>query len=174
MYTYWKSRLLEETKLLYKSLKFMDKQLTFWKSSSTSKSNIRDIARIPIRLKIVTGNYILQSDKSAFSKKATSPICLICKKSEETTTHFLIEYEKLEETRTPILNKIIQEVSSIFAELKLGGKIDLLQIIINPFAYVSGDEDTKLTDSISNSLEPICRQLLYALHNKRYALLKST
>ena len=88
MYTYWKSRLLEETKLLYKSLKFMDKQLTFWKSSSTSKSNIRDIARIPIRLKIVTGNYILQSDKSAFSKNATSPICLLCKKSEETTTHF--------------------------------------------------------------------------------------
>jgi hypothetical protein len=64
-------------------------------------------------------------------------------------------------------------MSSIFAELKLGRKIDL-QIIINPFAYVAGDEDTKLTDSISNSLEPICRQLLYALHNKRYALLKST
>jgi hypothetical protein len=56
-------------------------------------------------------------------------------------------------------------VSSIFAEQKLGGKIDLLQIIINPFAYVAGNEDTKLTDSISNSLEPICRQLLYALHN---------
>ena len=49
----------------------------------------------------------------------------------------------------------------------------MLQKIINPFAYVVGDEHTKLTDSISNSLEPICRQLLYALHNKRYALLKS-
>lgn len=176
IYTYWKSRLLEEAKL-YKSLKFMDKHLTFGKVHPLAKSttyNIRDIARIPIRLKIVTGNYILQSDKSAFSKKATSPICLLCKKSEETTTHFLIVCEKLEETRTPILSKIIQEVSSIFAEQKLGGKIDLLQIIINPFAYVAGDEDTKLTDSISNSLEPICRQLLYALHNKRYALLKST
>jgi hypothetical protein len=43
--------------------------------------------------------------------------------------------------------------------------IDLLQIIINPFAYVAGDEDTKLTDSISNSLEPICRQLLYAMQD---------
>ena len=62
----------------------------------------------------------------------------------------------------------------MFAELKLCGKIDLLQIIINPFAYVAGDEDTNLTDSISNSLEPICRQLLYSLHNKRYALLQST
>jgi hypothetical protein len=55
---------------------------------------------------------------------------------------------------------ILLTVSSIFAEQKLGGKIDLLQIIINPFAYVAGDEDTKLTDSISNSLEPICRQLI--------------
>ena len=58
-------------------------------------------------------------------------------------------------------------MSSVFAELKLCGKIDLLQIIINPFAYVAGDEDTNLTDCISNSLEPICRQLLYALHNKQ-------
>jgi hypothetical protein len=39
---------------------------------------------------------------------------------------------------------------------------------------VSGDKDTNLTDSISNSLEPICRQILYVMHNKRYALLKST
>jgi hypothetical protein len=80
---------------------------------------------LAIRLKIVTGNYILQSDKAAFSKKSTSPICLLCKKPEETTTHFLIVCEKLEETRTPILSKIIQEVSSIFADLKLCGKIDL-------------------------------------------------
>ena len=65
-------------------------------------------------------------------------------------------------------------MSSIFAELKLCGKINLLEIIINPFAYVAGDEDTNLTVSISNSLEPICCQFLYALHNKRYALLKST
>ena len=146
----------------------MDNHLTFGKVHPLAKSttyNIRDIARIPIRLKIVTGNYILQSDKAAFSKKSTNPICLLCKKSEETTTHFLIVCEKLEETRTPILSKIIQEeseVGSIFTELKLGGKIDMLQKIINPFAYVAGDEHTKLTDSISNSLEP-----------KRYALLKS-
>jgi hypothetical protein len=44
-------------------------------------------------------------------------------------------------------------------EQKLGGKIDLLQIIIKPFAYVAGDEDTKLTDSISN---------MYALHHASY------
>jgi hypothetical protein len=49
----------------------MDKHLTFGKVHPLAKSII---ARIPIRLKIVTGNYILQSDKSAFSKKATSPI----------------------------------------------------------------------------------------------------
>jgi hypothetical protein len=35
-------------------------------------------------------------------------------------------------------------VSRIFAEQKLGGKIVLLQIIINPFAYVAGDEDTQI------------------------------
>ena len=47
MYTYWKSRLLEEAKL-YKSLKFMDNHLTFGKVHPLAKSttyNIRDIAR---------------------------------------------------------------------------------------------------------------------------------
>ena len=81
-YAYWKSRLLEEAKL-YKSLKFMNNHLTFGKVHPLAKSttcNLGDIARIPIRLKIVTGNYILQSDKTAFSKKSTSPICLLCKK----------------------------------------------------------------------------------------------
>ena len=50
IYTYWKSRLLEEAKL-YKSLKFMEKHLTFGKVHPLAKSttyNIRDIARIPI------------------------------------------------------------------------------------------------------------------------------
>jgi hypothetical protein len=49
----------------------MDNHLTFGKVHPLAKSttyNIRDIARIPIRLKIVTGNYILQSDKAAFSR----------------------------------------------------------------------------------------------------------
>jgi hypothetical protein len=75
-YAYWKSRLLEEAKL-YKSLKFMDNHLTFGKVHPLAKSttcNLGDIARIPIRLKIVTGNYILQSDKTAFSKKSNLPL----------------------------------------------------------------------------------------------------
>jgi hypothetical protein len=44
-YTYWKSRLLKEAKL-YKSLKFMDKHLTFGNVHPLAKStayNIRDI-----------------------------------------------------------------------------------------------------------------------------------
>jgi hypothetical protein len=52
IYAYWISILLEEAKL-YKSLKFMDNHLTFGKIHPLAKSttyNIRDIARIPIRL----------------------------------------------------------------------------------------------------------------------------
>jgi hypothetical protein len=50
-------------------------------------------------------------------------------------------------------------VSSIFAELKLCGKIDLLQIIINLFAYVAGHEDTNLTDSVSSDFSLHKRQI---------------
>jgi hypothetical protein len=42
IYTYWKSRLLEEAKL-YKSLKFMDKHLTFGKVHPLAKSTTYNI-----------------------------------------------------------------------------------------------------------------------------------
>jgi hypothetical protein len=54
-------------------------------------------------------------------------------------------------------------VSSIFAEQKLGGKIDLLQILINPFAYVAGAEDTKLTGLISAYYITDYSRLIYSI-----------
>ena len=50
---------------------------------------------------------------------------------------------------------------------------DLLQLIINPFAYILlSKTENEMTLAISKCLEPLCRQLLCKLHNKRYELLE--
>jgi hypothetical protein len=141
---------------------------SFHSTNDCSQGTLQEYP-LAIRLKIVTGNYILQSDKAAFSKKSTSPICLLCKKPEETTTSCIILL-KIGVLVSSNFSHTIRKwvvVSSGFLHKRQIGLVDFFENaalsdcnIINPFAYVAGDEDTNLTVSISNSLEPICRQLL--------------
>ena len=58
--------------------------------ATTISANMRDIIRIPIRLKIATGTYILQANRASFNRSQLNPICLLCGNSEETLEHFLL------------------------------------------------------------------------------------
>jgi hypothetical protein len=59
------------------------------------------------------------------------------------------------------------------AKIKASQPIDILKLIINPFIYVDKYDRTqkKSLDTIGEVLEPLCRQLLYKIYNKRYELL---
>ena len=59
------------------------------------------------------------------------------------------------------------------AKIKASQPIDILKLIINPFIYVNKYDRTqkKSLDTIGEVLGPLCRQLLYKIHNKRYELL---
>ncbi|CAC5378742.1 unnamed protein product [Mytilus coruscus] len=137
----------------------------------SASANLKDIRKIPVRLKIATGNYILQIHKASFSKKHISSICKLCSKADETVEHFILLCEKLEETSKPLMSKIFNNGSLILAKDTTSLPADLLQLIINPFCYVDIDVNRTAFEETSNILEPLCRQLLYNLHNKRYALL---
>ena len=56
-----------------------------WKLTSHS---IRDVRRAQIKVKLLTGSYILQSSRSKFSKSAISDTCLLCKVAPEDLKHF--------------------------------------------------------------------------------------
>ncbi|VDI71556.1 Hypothetical predicted protein [Mytilus galloprovincialis] len=138
----------------------------------TVNANLKDFRKIPVRLKILTGNYILQTHKASFSKNNyISPTCKLCGKADETVEHFILLCEKLEETRIPLLSKILDNGSLILAKVATSFPIDLIQLIINPFCYVDINANRAVFEETSNILEPLCRQLLYNMHNKRYALL---
>ena len=78
----------------------------------------------------------------------------------------------LQTIRAPLIYKIITEGSRVFVKDQIAQSIDLLQLIINPFAYILSKTENEMTLAISKCLEPLCRHLLCKLINKRYELLK--
>jgi hypothetical protein len=134
-------------------------------------ANMQDVSRIPIRLKIVTGTYILQTHRAKYSNgTAVSPLCTLWHRADENLQHFVLSCDALQTTRALLLQNIITERSRVFDQI--AHSIDLLQLIINPFGYISSKTENEITLAISKCLEPLCRHILYKLHNKRYELLE--
>ena len=69
-------------------------------------------------------------------------------------------------------SNISHRKTHVFAKDQISQSIDLLQLIINPFAYILSKAEYERTLAISKCLEPLCKQLLCKLHNKRYELLQ--
>ena len=49
---------------------------------------MQDINRIPTRLELATGNYMLQTMRTAYNQNPVDPICKLCNQAEETVSHF--------------------------------------------------------------------------------------
>jgi hypothetical protein len=64
---------------------------------------VREISRIPTKLKIVTGSYVLQVDRVKFRQNVERGIYELCGEAEENLTHFLLTYKCLEFVRKPII-----------------------------------------------------------------------
>ena len=99
-----------------------------------SSGCIRDISRIAVHLKIVTGTYILQTNRVAFNQNEVDPTCILCKASEETLGHFLLECETLDSVRQPILRDIKSCLND--CNINLSDQETLIQIITDCTAVV--------------------------------------
>ena len=71
----------------------------------------RDTNRIPIKLKLVSGSYIFQSNWSKFNQSHIDATCLLCGEEEEDLEHFLLRYQLLETTRQVTVYAIDSEVN---------------------------------------------------------------
>ncbi|CAC5405005.1 unnamed protein product [Mytilus coruscus] len=101
IYTYWSEKINDKSEG-YSSLQHITgayKIKTIHPILTTNTSNCRDFIRIPIRTKVATGNYILQSNRAKFNKYEVSATCKICNKEDETIEHFLIACTQLEPER---------------------------------------------------------------------------
>ena len=62
-----------------------------------------EASRIPVRLRIATGTYILQSNRAVYNQFECDATCQHCEHTEETLTNFLLKCEALHECRQPIM-----------------------------------------------------------------------
>jgi hypothetical protein len=85
------------------------------------------------------------------------PLCTLCHKADENLQHFVLSCDALPTIRVPLIHKIITEGSRLFAKDQRAQSIDLLQLIINPFAYILSKTENEMTLAISKCLEPLCR-----------------
>ena len=133
----------------------------------------RDAARYPVQLKLITGTYVLQSNRSAFNKSEVDPTCKLCEQSDETLEHFILQCPELSGRRDPILNDINCELVSLGQPvLEAMLPCDRIKLLIDPTHIVTWNnlkfKDVKKLED----LEFQCKRLLYFLHNDRYSILK--
>ena len=83
---YWLTKIKQSIEL-YPSLKYLssDEYLPGRRHQLIQQVNgTRDIPRISTRLKLVTGTYILQSNRAAFNQATMDPTCMLCEQETET------------------------------------------------------------------------------------------
>ncbi|CAC5419306.1 unnamed protein product [Mytilus coruscus] len=180
IYTYWREKINENSEG-YSSLQHIAcayKIKTIHPILTTNTSNCRDInrSRIPIRTKVATGNYILQSNRAKFNKCEVSATCKICNQEDETIEHFLISCIHLEPDREKLLKVIREQCLRLVELFNISLDINLIHVIINPYHLVKFCACTQTSDLcsfISLHVEPACRTLIYNLHMQRYKLLNT-
>ena len=123
-----------------------------------SAANLREIPRIAVHLKIVTGTYILQSNGASFNQNAVDPTCLLCKTIAGTSTHFLLHCATLESIREPILKDIIYILRH--SDIDFNNSEILLQMLTDCSAIL----DTKTVSEVIFHVRRLC----HALDVERY------
>jgi hypothetical protein len=99
---------------LYKGLTFLTfENLEKGKIHPLFKVNChtgKDISRLSVKLKLLTGSYILQSKRIRMYKTETEATCLLCKEKEETMEHFILGCRCLETVRNPVLHELVTKL----------------------------------------------------------------
>ena len=137
----------------------------------TQSSNICEVRRISVKVKLATGTYTVQSIRAKFASQPGNGTCLLCKESEETIYHFLFECCILSTVRDLIIQDIDDCLSQqrktlldFTPELKLSVLLDatnLSQLIEH------------CDQSIISNVEHHSRRLCFILHGERHKWLLS-
>ena len=170
---YWTSWIISQSKL-YSSLKYMSKTLNLGKCHPAIKpyqKSIRDVNRIPVKSKILTGTYILQTTRVKFNQNEVNPTCQICKIEDETLEHFLLKCKELDQSRDPIMQDILQVINELILQDQSFTKFSLLQLVIDCHLNIS-DKPSPIIVELLETLQFYSRRLCYALHATIYRKLE--
>ena len=113
---------------------------------------IRDVNRIAVKSKLLTGTYVLQTNRVKFNQNEVDPTCQLCKQDKETLHHFLITCTTLEDCRKTIMIDIHNIISDLLSIWPLTAKYSLVELIV--------DSSVILEDCAANGVSHL-RPLVY-------------
>ena len=160
MCTYW-AGCIQSIVPLYLSLKWLKFDVTEWPKRHFLLELSGDLCEVPhiaVHLKIVTGTYILQTNRHSFNQSQVDALCLLCKGANETIAHFLLDFTTLETTRQHILKNIKHILRN--CGLDLNNSETLLRLLIDCSVVI----DSKTVSEVIFHIRRLC----YTLHIERY------
>lgn len=163
---YWTDRIKSQA-VLYSSLKYLYVH-DFWPGkkhpSIQAVTGMRDVPRVCVKAKLITGTYILQVNRVAFNQNEISPTCLLCGEDDETVEHFILQCSALADVRQSLLQQVRDTYHNLFHE-QLGPE-SLLQFILD--SGMMFEDVPKKQKQCRIDIEKISRCLCQRLHAERY------
>ena len=118
-----------------------------WKSVD---HNTRDVRRALIKVKILTGVYVLQYNRAKFNQHAVSSTCCLCIATVEDRVHFVLGCSGLDPIRQNYLKRIQSLLTSLdqkIADTIMTGQKLLMQLLMDS-SNVEELNSLKVDDSI--------------------------
>ena len=178
----WRDRILDAARAC-RSLRYMNLQYNpgyIHPILQIPLSSARSITRIPTKLRILTGTYILQTNRVAFNQNEVDPTCQLCCCEGETLEHFLLRCPTQQTVRDSCLPEIIQELDNLgisyhrlSTQKKLAVLIDSTVIVysLEKQVYKRPILDVKPKLDSLHKFEEQCRRFVFLLHSNRFRTL---
>lgn len=167
--TYWRDQILQQSSL-YDQLRYINtdcyKPGTIHPLVKTQTNSMREVRRIAVKIKLVTGTYLLQTVRAKFQGNSK---CLLCKEAEETLHHFLFECCILSSVRDLIMQDIQDSLSELCSRT-LSDFTPEQSVAILLDATILCRELKDYDEIILSRIEQHTRRLCFILHQERHKL----
>ena len=165
---YWAEKISIDASL-YNSLKYLNTNVTklgkVHRLLRVKCQSAGDVQRIPTKLRLMTGTYILQPMRHRIFREGPETACAACGESEETATHLLLECEAWHISRQSALNQI-RQLWDKQSQIKWDDidSITRTKILIDITVFKN---DHQLSDDNIDSIEYHIRRLIFNVHQAR-------
>ena len=174
VHEHWQKQ-LEETASSMSTLNYLNTSPSFLDAhhSISIINNVSMSKRANVKLHLMTGTYTLQAVRAHVYNQVLSPVCLLCKKDEETLEHFLLLCPELQQERDRHLPNITSYIPYIYRDRDIltGENRQLLHLIIDP-SHPCIKNIVPLQQEIINELEVLSQNFVHTFHTKRLQLHK--
>ncbi len=172
IYNFWETRLRDEGRSK-STLQYLDLKAVSFRQPhpiwNATDSDLTDVTKARVKVKLLTGTYMLQTNKARFNKSEVDPTCRLCRLAPEDTEHFLLSCSALEDVRhgyRHLVHALLDKIPGPPRNLTP-------YVLLDTEATLSQSPHSLALHNITSALEMVTRRLCFALHLRRLELLNT-